>query len=332
MTPMAAELAAFKAKLANCSSRVWAPLMSGLPYQPVSAAEIALEVNGDLAVRQARLALMLSLGRVYRDSRKAEQRLKDLLRTTGDIAAVAAAFRRDGPEILGKLRGREGLFASADLADERRRAREGAVVVGECLDARVFAERRAANDYRSAEEQRRQAAAIEVPDLSERGRLAVEAVAKAGAAGSQLAPWPPAAPSADDIARAARVAPFWDVIKADPDLHSELQGFMQAARQRLSSSSLYLSSAMEAFTFSSILAAAQNLHGSHPRFQAYAAAEPERRAQAAREAEQRAAAARHELERAAEEERRLAAKQAEIEKTFNEWRKRRRPSPGPGMG
>jgi len=332
MTPMAAELAAFKAKLANCSSRVWAPLMSGLPYQPVSAAEIALEVNGDLAVRQARLALMLSLGRVYRDSRKAEQRLKDLLRTTGDIAAVAAAFRRDGPEILGKLRGREGLFASADLADERRRAREGAVVVGECLDARGLAERRAANDYRSAEEQRRQAAAIEVPDLSERGRLAVEAVAKAGAAGSQLAPWPPAAPSADDIARAARVAPFWDVIKADPDLHSELQGFMQAARQRLPSASLHLSSAMEAFTFSSILAAAQNLHGSHPRFQAYAAAEPERRAQAAREAEQRAAAARHELERAAEEERRLAAKQAEIEKTFNEWRKRRRPSPGPGMG
>ncbi len=107
---------------------------------------------------------------------------------------------------------------------------------------------------------------------------------------------------------------------------------MQAARQRLPSASLHLSSAMDAFTFSSILAAAQNLHGSHPRFQAYAAAEPERRAQAAREAEQRAAAARHELERAAEEERKLAAKQAEIEKTFNEWRKRRRPSPGPGMG
>ena len=124
-------------------------------------------------------------------------------------------------------------------------------------------------------------------------------------------------------------------IKSQPcGRHTELQGFMQAARQRLPSASrLYgSSSTMEALKFSSILAAAQNLHASHPRFQAYAAAEPERRAQAAREAEQRAAAARHELERAAEEERRLAAKQAEIEKTFNEWRKRRRPSPGPGMG
>ncbi len=185
-----------------------------------------------------------------------------------------------------------------------------------------------------------------MPGLSSPARQAAAAVASAGATLSwrSPAPWDTEPPTADDIARAARVAPVWAAIRAQPGLHDELRQFMAAAQQRLPNHyweprSDLAGPEQAVQALSGALHAAQSLCRCHPGFQEYAAEEPKRQARAARaeakrqaEAERQALAVRQaeEARLRVEQEAKAAAKRAAA--LAKQQRLQPRPSSGPRMG
>ncbi len=278
--------------------------------------------------------------RAYRDPAAAQRRFDELMQRSGQINAVAAALKERGPELLGKLCGSEGLFASPDAAVKRYLARESAErMIGE-LVALDQAGARVRGYYVMAEERRRAAEAVDVPGLSVSAMRAAASLQKAGASPGWQSqpPWEPFQPSADDIARAAAVAPVWAAVMKDPGLHDELRRFMEATRLRFADTyPLPPASADNPVgrvqMMSSLLYSAKNLYQNHARFQAYAAAEPERQAEARKVAEQKAEAQRQEAAR----QEAAARAMAESEARFKAWRESRhegpRPRPsGPSMG
>ncbi len=276
-----------------------APVLPAVPYQPVTAEEVAAAVDADAGVRGSRDNLDYTLQRAYRDPSQAKAQLAALEQTVG--AAAVAGRLAEKPGLLGRLRGRTWL-ASVDTEVERIMA-EGAVSrIGDVLAKQRDAERKAADAFwRPLEECRRQEA-VEVPGLSGRALAALEAVSQAGAAPGRygLMPWDDRAPRPDEIGWAARVAPVWAAIKVDAELHGELQRFREAAGQRLPirrgdrPDEALGGPAAAVRTYADTLWSAESLCVQHPRFQAYAAAEPERQARAAREAEERRRQAEHE--------------------------------------
>lgn len=317
------------------------PMLLGVPYRPVTAAEVAAVVNADGAVQVARSDLADYLGLAYRDPAEAAQRLAALQQGPGGTAAVGPTLARK-PKALGPLRGSGWLLAGAESTTERRRALSAVGRINDLLRKRRDAEWLAAGLYRNPIEAQRRLAVVEVPGLSPQALRAAKAVSAAGATVGwrDPAPWDTEPPTPDGIARAARVAPVWAAIQARPALHDELQRFMAAARQRLPNHHCEpwddLDGPEQAVqALSGVLHAARALSLWHPRFQAYAAGEPERQAQAAREqAERDAAAARGaaQARRVAEEK---ARTKAEIDARLADalaHRRRAGPRSSPGSG
>jgi len=276
-----------------------APLLPAVPYQPVTAEEVAAAVDADAGVRGSRDNLDYTLQRAYRDPAQARAQLAALEQAAGAAAVAGRLAERAG--LLGRLRGRTWL-ASVDTEVERVLA-EGAVSrVGDELAKQRDAERKAADAFWRPLEERRRREAVEVPGLSGRALAALEAVSQAGAAPGRygLLPWDDCAPRPDETGWAARVAPVWTAIQADAELHGELQRFREAAGQRLPirranrPDEVLDGPAAAARTHADTLRSAESLWVQHPGFQAYAAAEPERQARAAREAEERRRQAEHE--------------------------------------
>ncbi len=275
-----------------------APMLAAIPYQPVTAEEVRAAVDADTAVRQSRDRLDYTLQRAYRDPAQAKKQLAALEQEAG-TAAVAGRLA-EKPGLLGQLRGRAWL-ASVDTEVERILAKTAVLRIGDQLVRQREAERNAADAFRLPVEERRRRGTVEVPGLSGRALAALEAVSQAGAApgryGLQL--WDDRAPRPDEIGWAARVAPVWTAIKADAELHGELQRFARTAEQRLPirradrPDEVLSGPAAAARTFADTLWSADSLCAQHRGFQAYVAAEPERQARAVREAEELRCQAEH---------------------------------------
>lgn len=316
-------------------------MLPGVPYRPVTAEEVAAVVDADGAVWAARFDLTHTLGLAYRNPAKAARRLAALQQGLSGTAGVDPTLAQQ-PEALGALRGRVGLLAGADSRAERHRAVSAVGQIDKLLHKRNDAEWLAARLYRQPIEAQRRLAAVEVPGLSSQALWAAQAVSAAGATVGwrDSASWDTKPSTADEIAQAARVAPVWAAIKAKPGLHDELQRFMAAARRRLPNHHWEPRDDLDGpelavQALSGVLHAAQTLHLWHPRFQAYAAGEPERQAQAAREQAERNAAA-EQARRMAEEKARVEEKaKAEIDARLAAALARRtrpHPSSGPSMG
>lgn len=130
------------------------------------------------------------------------------------------------PDELGRLRGREGFFASRFAQRDRAHAMLAAPVVGHSLIRIAEAEQRAAREYREAVTAQLTRDAVGIPKLSAAATAVLESVLAARAERSGD-PW--LARSSD---RAA-VAQAWETGQRNPAVAAEIDRFEQAAEQRL---------------------------------------------------------------------------------------------------
>lgn len=308
----------------------------GVPYRPVTKDEVDAVLAADEAFGVRQLWVTESLQRVYRDPAEAQARLEALVQRVGGIREAITELQQRA-SLLGELRGRKEFLSPAASQTERQRARLAAAGFVRVLEALDATRSQAADVFRRTEETRRRIEAGAVPGLSEQAMQAVGALQAAGAVPGWQGPMPGESvqPSAADIARAARVAPVWQGIRADAALYAEVGRFMAAAQQRLPGS--YDQPAADGGTqlgtvqaVSSLLHAACELQRANPALQAYAAAEPERQAEVTRKAD--------EAVRRQAEAMRVLAEQQEAQKAEYEAMTRRiqpastprrRKSPGP---
>ena len=259
------------------------------------------------------------LVRAYRDPAAARARLDEMLRASWSAEEVAADLQKQGPALLGKLRGRKGIFASALASAER----EAAEIIASDIPRAVRQPGRLRTEletiYRDQLERDRLRDRIEVPGLSAEALAAIAPLQQsADCSGLPVQDVPVKNLRADEIARAGRVAPVWSAIQADEPVRAELARFRQAVDERLGGRPYTGSdpaAAGRVSVLAGLLAQAERLTARHAAVQA------------AREAEQREAE-RRERERVAEQNR----AQAEIERMLRRPRARPRPSSGPGMG
>ena len=257
------------------------------------------------------------LVRAYRDPAAARARLDEMLRASWSSEEVAADLQKQGPALLGKLRGSKGIFTSAQASAERSSAEVWALGIPGAVMQRAWLRTDLKRDYRNQLESDRHRERIEVPGLSAEALAAIAPLQRSDFLRRTLQDVPVKLLSADEIACAARVASVWSAIQADEPVRAELARFRQAVDERLGDR-LHLGSdpvAGRVSALAGLLAQAERLTARHAAVQA------------AREAEQREAE-RRERERVAEQNR----AQAEIERMLRRPRARPRPSSGPGMG
>ena len=287
------------------------PMLPAVPYRPVTDDEVASLIDALEAQEPAADPLPGLLATIYRDPVSARQRL-DALLVDGQEAA-AERLRREGPALLGRLRGREGLLASQAAFTERQNATHAA---GLLPDALLEPQRRRAaliQRYRGPLESDRRRDTIAVPGLSQAALAAMARLEQAGV--DRRSHTSTAAMSAGQIAQAARVAAVWLAEQADERVCRELERFRDAVRRRLDGRFLSGSdaAALGARNLHGVLAAAATLAARHAALEA------------ARDAERRQA------ERAAQDASEKAAQQAAMER-LHQHAPRPRKGPRPGMG
>ncbi len=168
----------------------------------------------------------------YRDPDQAADALDKLIERSGrDLRVAARALREDGPEVLGTLRGREGLFAGRAAQDDRARARSAAGAIGGSLDREAAARDAAVRHHTGEVEQQRARDAVEVPGLSPAALATLKAVQMAGLTAE--IPREGERYDARQRRREELVSAAWREGRADPRVANELDGFMAAASQRL---------------------------------------------------------------------------------------------------
>ncbi len=299
------------------------PILPATPYRPVTDAEVAALVGEPTSLRDH---VQPFLARAYRDPAAAWARLEVLLQTHADEEAVVALLKQQGPGALGKLRGRTGMFASEKARDERWEAEQAADAIPRELPWPREKHRRLSESYRAQLEADRRRETIAVPGLTAAALSAIDSLKQAGADTTRIAKDTAVDRLAPrEIAQAARVAPVWAAIQADPLLCSELTAFRLAAERRLGDHPDFLGrpGVFTAYELLQVLTRAEQLAARH------AAVE------AARAAQERAEAERREAARAAEEARQRAAAKAELNRKLRDLqpdRPRPRSSPGPSMG
>ena len=168
----------------------------------------------------------------YRDPEGARARLDATLAAEGgDLRRTAAWLHEAGPEALGKMRGREGLFASRGAELERGTAKGAARAIPRGLEDEAGHRERAAERWRDAVAAQRGRDAVEVPGLSPAAWRTLEDVARARAAAeARERPgerWPET-----EARRDARVAAVW-TRASRAGVVEEIGRFMTAARARL---------------------------------------------------------------------------------------------------
>nr|WP_073139672.1 Ti-type conjugative transfer relaxase TraA [Roseomonas rosea] len=204
-------------------------------------AEVAAAAGRDPAVLQEVRDRGQWLALAYRDPGAAEAGLVALVREEGgDLRVASQRLQEAGPEALGPLRGRDGLFAGSTTKQERVAALEAARAVPGSLAREARARERAGGVYVAAVEAQRGRDAVEVPGLSRAAWAAVEAVERAR--GGQPARDGEGQGSARDYwagvsgagAGSAAVAEAWrrEVLE-QPKVARELRAVSEAAERRL---------------------------------------------------------------------------------------------------
>ncbi len=156
-----------------------APLLPAEPLQPVSEAEVAALLADRLAVMDRLPALF---GQAYRDPDAARARLDALLQTHGSEEAVAEVLRKAGPQLLGKLRGSKGLFASGDAISQRGWAESAARDIPDRIVQQHRSHELVEAGVRATLAIERRQATVEVPGLSATALAVLQALQAAGAA------------------------------------------------------------------------------------------------------------------------------------------------------
>ncbi|MCG7360601.1 Ti-type conjugative transfer relaxase TraA [Roseomonas sp. ACRSG] len=198
--------------------------------------EIAAAVERDPAVRQEASDRAQWLRVAYRDPGQAEAQLDALLWENRDDRSQVAHQLRERPELLGRLRGSEGLFSGRGAQLERASAISAARSVAQGLEREEAARQRAGEAYVVAVEAQRARDAVEVPGLSQRAWRAVEALEQART--TSRSPEAGKAPQAYWQALAGRpdpaLAEAWQrVVRGQPEVAAELRAVATAAEQRL---------------------------------------------------------------------------------------------------
>jgi Ti-type conjugative transfer relaxase TraA len=201
-----------------------------------SPQEIAAAVERDPAVRQEAADRAQWLRAAYRDPVQAEAQLDALLWENRDDRNQVAARLRQQPDILGRLRGSEGLFSGRGAQLERASAVSAVRSVASGLEREAAARQRAGETYRTEVAAQRARDAVEVPGLSQRAWRAVEALEQA-----RTTSRPPEAGKASQAywqALAGRpdpaMAEAWQrVVRRQPEVVAELRAVAAAAEQRL---------------------------------------------------------------------------------------------------
>jgi Ti-type conjugative transfer relaxase TraA len=231
-TPMAERFAAFEARLTREHARKrLEPMLPAVPYRPMTEKDVAA-IAGELETPKERLRPLLA--QAYRDSATAWARLEALLRASATEDEVAAILTRQGPAALGGLRGGAGIFASETARNERWLAEHAARRIPEELlsHRRHRSERAETLRLRLGADRRRET--IAVPGLTAAALAAIARLEQAGADKPPIAnDTAEGRYAAAEIALAARVAPVWAAIQADPLLRDELAAFRKAAEARL---------------------------------------------------------------------------------------------------
>ncbi len=168
----------------------------------------------------------------YRDPDQAADALDKLIERSGrDLRVAARTLREDGPEVLGILRGREGLFAGRAAQDDRARARSAAAAIGGSLDREAAARDAAVRHHTGEVEQQKARDVLEVPGLSPAALATLKAVQMAGLTAE--IPREGERYDARQRRKEELVSAAWREGRADPRVANELDGFMAAASQRL---------------------------------------------------------------------------------------------------
>ncbi|WP_027170230.1 AAA family ATPase [Mesorhizobium sp. WSM3224] len=172
---------------------------------------IASAIAGNADVRRERADRTIYIQTAYRNTKAAADRLEAIIANDGPTSAARRVS--SDPTQLGELRGREGFFAGAKARQERETAMSAAAAIGPNILRAAEAESRAAQSYRADVERQMKADATMVPDVSDRAKAALDAVASAK----------------DDNAKAEA----WRKIEADKDMNREVQDFRRAVETRL---------------------------------------------------------------------------------------------------
>ncbi|WP_424140520.1 Ti-type conjugative transfer relaxase TraA [Roseomonas chloroacetimidivorans] len=283
-----------------------APLLAAVAHPPIAETDVAAAVEAAPEVLAARSSLSFLLERAYREPEQARVRLAGIGREWG-LDAMARQLKEQ-PELLGRLRGREGFLASTDQVVERRAAIRAAGQIGEALTGLRRAEAEADQRYRTAEGDKRHAQAVAVPGLSARAMAAIEALREIGeGAEMSLLQRRGEGLAEREVAQGPRAVAIWRAIVAEASLYAELEAFRTAAVRRLASG---------ADPLDPVVRRVDDLAGVLERSQAVV--------------RHHVTAKQHE----AEAEKKAAARQRAVGKAEPERapRPRSRPSPGPGMG
>ena len=167
----------------------------------------------------------------YRDPDGAAGALDRLIETSGhDLRVAARTLREAGPEVLGRLQGRDGWFAGRNAQDDRAHARFAAAAIGGSLEREAAAREDAMRHHTREVEQQRARDAVEVPGLSKAALDTLNAV--------QMAQLTAERPQAGECYEAWQrrqeelVCAAWREGRADPRIAHELDGFLDAASRR----------------------------------------------------------------------------------------------------
>jgi Ti-type conjugative transfer relaxase TraA len=171
---------------------------------------IAAAIAADSRVQREHADRLIYIQTAFRDPKAASERLDDIIARDGAMSASQRVS--SDPTQLGELRGREGFFAGAKARKEREAATRSAAAVGPNIMRSAEAETRAAGAYRADVEKQMKAEATPIPDLSERTRVALGAVAAAK----------------DDKERAQS----FKALAADPETEQEIGAFAKAIEAR----------------------------------------------------------------------------------------------------
>ena len=114
----------------------------------LDASSIAAAVASDERVKEAKAEPARLLERIYRDPHTAFVRLEELIKAEGWTGAAIGI--RAEPELLGRLLGRDGMFASRTAQLDRTYALSAARALSTSLTCIVEAERQAEHDYKAS--------------------------------------------------------------------------------------------------------------------------------------------------------------------------------------
>ncbi|MER8555988.1 AAA family ATPase [Mesorhizobium sp. M1217] len=138
---------------------------------------IAAAVSRDADVQREREARSIYLEAAYRDPKSAAQRLDEIIARDGPTSA-AQRISAD-TSLVGELRGREGFFAGARAREERTAAEQATAAIGPNIVRTAEFENRAERSYRTQVEKQLKADAVEVRDVSDRAKAALQKIAMA---------------------------------------------------------------------------------------------------------------------------------------------------------